>query len=91
MPYDNTNRLAIWKNDDRTKDTQPHFKGSGEVICPHCRQATEYWVSAWKRKEDAKPKAPALSMRIEPKEKQSVVDSAPATVVDDFIDDDIPF
>jgi hypothetical protein len=62
--YDNINRGAIWKNKDKQKDTHPDFKGELDV------GGRKYWVSAWKRREDASPKAPALSFSIEPKEEQ---------------------
>ena len=65
MTYDNTNRGAIWKNDDKREDNHPDFKGSINV------EGVEYWVSAWKRKEGAAAKAPALSFSIKPKEDQS--------------------
>jgi hypothetical protein len=63
--YDNTNRGSIWKNDDKQTDNHPDFKGSLNV------NGVEYWVSAWKRKEGANPKSPALSFTIKPKEQQS--------------------
>ena len=47
MSYDNTNKGAIWKNDNRERDTQPHFKGNLNV------DGVEYYVSAWKREEGA--------------------------------------
>ncbi len=62
MSYDNTNRGQIWKNDKKEKDTHPDFKGSVNV------EGVEFWVSAWKRKPDAHPKAPALSFSIQKKE-----------------------
>jgi hypothetical protein len=64
MTYDNTNRGAIWKNDDKREDNHPDFKGSINV------EGVEYWVSAWKRKEGAAAKAPALSFSIKPKDEQ---------------------
>lgn len=64
MAYDNTNRGAIWKNDDKREDGHPDFKGSLNV------NGVEFWVSAWKRKEGATAKAPALSFSIKPKEDQ---------------------
>jgi hypothetical protein len=60
--YDNTNRGSIWKNDKKEKDTHPDFTGSLNV------DGREYWVSAWKRKEGASPKAPALSFSVKPKD-----------------------
>lgn len=63
--YDNTNRGAIWGNEDRREGkNDPHYKGSLNV------NGVEYWVSAWKRKEGASPKAPALSFHVKPKDEQ---------------------
>jgi len=60
--YDNTNRGAIWPN-DRMRDGKqdPQFTGTLNV------DGAEYWVSAWKRKADAKPGAPSLSFTVNPK------------------------
>ena len=60
--FDNNNRGSIWKNDDKQNDKHPDFKGSLVV------EGVEYWVSAWKRKEGANPKAPALTFKIKPKD-----------------------
>lgn len=59
--FDNTNRGSIWKNDKKETDKHPDFTGSLNV------GGVEYWVSAWKRKEGAAAKAPALSFTIKPK------------------------
>jgi type IV secretory pathway VirB10-like protein len=77
---DNTNRGSIWKNERKETDTQPDFTGTLDV------GGVEYWVSAWKRKPDAKPKAPALTFSIRPKDEPAA--PAPAPTVSD---DDIPF
>jgi len=82
MSYDKTNRGSIWKNDKKETDNHPDFTGSLDV------DGVEYWVSAWKRKPDANPKAPSLSFSIKPKE------SKPAAVnnsTDDDFNDDIPW
>ena len=60
--YDNRNRGAIWKNEKKETDTHPDFTGSLDV------DGVAYWVSAWRRKEGAAEKAPALSFSIKPKE-----------------------
>lgn len=65
--YDNTNRGSIWKNDKKVKDTDPDFTGSVNV------NGVEFWVNAWKRKQDANPKAPALSFSVKPKEQQQSI------------------
>jgi hypothetical protein len=62
--FDNNNRGSIWKNEKKEKDTHPDFTGSLNV------DGVEYWVSAWKRKDGASPKAPALSFSIKPKDEQ---------------------
>ena len=60
--YDNTNRGAIWKNDNKEKETQPDFRGVLNV------DGVDFNVSAWKRKPGASESAPALSFAIQPKE-----------------------
>jgi hypothetical protein len=60
--YDNRNRGAIWKNEKKTEDKHPDFTGSLNV------DGREFWVSAWRRREDAGPKAPALSFSVKPKD-----------------------
>jgi hypothetical protein len=62
MAYDNTNRGSIWKNKKKEKDTHPDFTGSVNV------EGVEFWVNAWRRKDDAKPDAPALTFTVRPKE-----------------------
>ena len=90
MEYDNTNRGAIFKNKKKEKETHPDFTGTLNV------NGVEFWVSAWKRKEGASDKAPALSFQIKPKEdKQANHDSfkqeAKKQFSDDGFDSDLPF
>lgn len=87
MPYDDTNRGAIWRNENKATDNHPDFKGNLNV------NGQEYWVSAWKRGPDDNPKSPALRFSIQPKTpptngKQKPAKPAPAQ--EDF-EDDIPF
>ncbi len=81
--YDNKNRGSIWKNDEKETDKHPDFKGSLDV------NGVQYWVSAWKRKEGASPKAPALSFSIKPKDepKRDPI----STGRNSDMNDDIPF
>jgi hypothetical protein len=87
--YDNTNRGSIWGNDKKETDNHPDFTGSLNV------DGVEYWVSAWKRKEDANPKAPALSFTV--KSKQDAGEGhrdgqgGASSHGDEFESDDIPF
>lgn len=80
--YDNNNQIAIWKNDNREKETHPHYKGNGMV------DGTEYWVSAWRAAEDASPNAPVLKIRLTAKD-AAPAKSAPAKKADP--NEDIPW
>lgn len=84
--YDNTNRGAIWKNDKKTEEKHPDFRGELNV------EGSEYWVSAWKRKPGAKESAPPLTFALTLKESnvKKPVNSAPAKG-DDLTDEEIPF
>lgn len=80
--YDNNNRIAIWKNENREKDTHPHYKGQGMA------NGVEVWASAWRAKEGASPNAPVLTIELTPKD-QSPAKSAPAKKAEP--EQDIPF
>ncbi len=92
---DSTNRGAIWRNEKKERDTHPDFTGSLNV------DGVEYWVNAWRRKDDAGPKSPALSFTIRPKDapkEQSISQRAmpkyPADRITsgrDDMNDEIPF
>ncbi len=94
MAYDNTNRGSIWKNDRKEKDEHPDFTGSLNV------DGVEYWVSAWKRKDGAAAKAPALTFSVRPKEtKAAAQNERPRLSAEKLgyvsnperMDDEIPF
>jgi hypothetical protein len=61
MEYDNTNRGSIWMNDKKETEKHPDFKGSLNV------NGEDFWVSAWKRKQGAKPTSPSLTFSIKAK------------------------
>lgn len=87
--YDNTNRGAIWKNDNRQSDTHPHFSGSINI------EGVDYWLSGWKRADDASDRAPLVSFSVRRKDVQNAPQAAPAPVqsapADVDLDEDIPF
>jgi len=95
--YDNTNRGQIWPNDKKETENHPDFKGSINV------EGKEYWVSAWKRKDGANPKAPSLSFSVQAKDavvnagkdvmygQQSAPQAPPVPNGGGSFDDDIPF
>jgi hypothetical protein len=41
MPYDNTNRWTLNKNDRKEKETHPDYKGSLNV------DGVDYWIDGW--------------------------------------------
>lgn len=88
QPYDNTNRGAIWKNERMRPDKQDaDFTGSINV------DGVDYWLNGWRRKADAKPEAPAMSISIRRKEvaPTSHQPPAPVAIANAYADDDIPF
>ena len=86
--YDDNNRGQIWPNDKEGNEKRPDFTGSLNV------EGVEYWVSGWKRKEGANPKAPSLSFSIQKKEEkktENVPDSDANADGVPFEDSTIPF
>jgi uncharacterized protein (DUF736 family) len=77
--YDNTDTGALFKNDKKTTDKHPDYRGQINVA------GTEFWLSAWIN--TSKAGAKFMSLSVTPKdEKPAERKPAPA----DF-DDDIPF
>jgi len=60
--YTKENRGAIWKSDKKESDNHPDFTGNLNI------DGVEYHVSAWRRKEDAKPRSPALTLSVKRKD-----------------------
>ena len=84
MPeYDDTNRGAIFKNDRKTTDSHPDYKGTLNV------EGKEYWVSSWINKSKAGQSY--MSVSIQPKEDQQAPVKTEAQVEADGFEDDIPF
>lgn len=84
--FDNRNRGSIWRNEKKDSDKHPDFTGSLNV------DGTDYWVSAWKRKEGASDRAPALSFSVNKKDgKAHPARPAQKPTSRDDIEDSIPF
>ena len=83
--YDNTNRGSIWKNEKKLTENHPDFTGSLNV------DGKEFWVSAWKRKPDAKEGSPALSFAVSEKEQKPNQSSQNFQQPQELDDSDIPF
>ena len=85
--HDNTNRGAIWRNENRKSDKHPHFSGSINI------DGKDFWLSGWKRADDASDRAPLVSFSVRPKDdnpSQSYQQSAPQKAQDDDFGD-LPF
>ena len=57
MAYDNTNRGALFKNDDKQADTHADYRGQINV------GGTEYWLDAWVKESKAGKKFMSLSVK----------------------------
>ena len=82
MEYDNTNRGALFRNEQRKSDTHPEYKGSINI------DGEEYWLSAWVK--TAKTGNKFFSLSVQAKNTKSVPQPRPAAPAEDFADD-IPF
>lgn len=80
--YSNTNRGAIFKNDKKTAENHPDYKGSINV------EGVEYWQSLWLKKD--KNGKTFMSQSITRKEEAPAAKpKQPAYQGDD--DSDVPF
>lgn len=85
MSYDNTNRFAVWPNKNRRQGkNDPHWTGTINI------DGREYWMNAWKKKDDAPENAPSVSGSVKPKDGQPQAAPDPQLAHPGF-DDDIPF
>ncbi|MDP9090307.1 MAG: hypothetical protein M3O26_16395 [Pseudomonadota bacterium] len=87
--YDNTNRGALFKNDDKSEDRDPDYRGNINV------DWKEFWMDAWINTAKKSGKK-FMSIRVKPKmasEHKGAAKNPPAqTAKADFRDDDkIPF
>ena len=78
--FDNTNRGALFRNNDKTEEKHPDYRGNINV------DGTEYWLSAWLK--TSKQGMKYFSITIKPKN----VDAArPKKSRSEDFNDQIPF
>jgi uncharacterized protein (DUF736 family) len=70
MEYDNRDRGALFKNNDKTEESQPDYRGNINV------DGTEYWLSAWLKTSKAGMKY--MSLSIKPKNADTAQSKKPA-------------
>ena len=86
MQYDNANRGAIFKNDDKQQDNHPDYKGSLNV------NGVDLWVSGWIKTSEKTGKK-FMSLSVKPKEAAPVKQASKpkSSGFDDMDDSDVPF
>ena len=83
MDYDNTNRGALFKNDDKQSDKHPDYKGSINI------DGVEYWLSSWIK--TSKQGNKFMSLSVQPKQAVKPAKQAPKQIQqDDPFDDGDP-
>ena len=85
--YDDTNRGALFKNNNKETDRHPDYKGSINV------NGTEYWLSAWMKTSAKGTRYMSLSVTEKEVAHSAGVAKAKSTV-SDFGEDDgdlLPF
>ena len=84
MQYDNSNRGAIFKNEDKKQDNHPDYKGSLDV------NGVDLWVSGWIKTSEKTGKK-FMSLSVKPKESAPVQKASKPSSWFDDMGDDVPF
>jgi hypothetical protein len=45
--FNNDNKFVLFKKDNKEKESQPDYTGSGTVICEECGHANKVQLAAW--------------------------------------------
>jgi uncharacterized protein (DUF736 family) len=80
--FDNTNRGALFRNDDKTEEKHPDYRGNINV------DGTEFWLSAWIK--TGKKGVKYMSLAIKPKNADTALPAAGGSLKQDM-NDEIPF
>ena len=85
MQYDNSNRGAIFKNDDKQQDNHPDYKGSINV------NGVDLWISGWLKTSEKTGKK-FMSLSVKPKDEKPTKQplKSKSSGFDDM-NDDVPF
>lgn len=78
--FDNTNRGSLFKNDKKTTEQMPDYKGQINV------NGEEFWINAWLK--TSKQGTKFMSLSVSPKDRQ-VSEPTRKTIAD--MPDDAPF
>ena len=84
MQYDDSNRGALFKNDKKTSDNHPDYKGQANVNGSDC------WVSAWIKTDKTGKKYMSLSFQAKEAKQESPkprTGGGSRPTRDEFVDD----
>lgn len=81
--YDNKNRGALFKNDKKTEEKHPDYRGEVNM------SGTDCWLSAWIRK--SKSGQTYMSLAVTPKDRQFNNGGTTTSPADPKLEKDIPF
>jgi hypothetical protein len=84
MQYEDTNTGAIFRNERKTTDKQPDYRGTLDV------NGEKFWVAGWIKTAGPLARTPGQKFLSLALTKQEEIHSKPASTATDF-DDDIPF
>lgn len=80
--YDDTNRGALFKNEDKQSESHSDYNGTINV------DGTEYWINAWLK--TAKSGKKFMSLSVKPKQGKAAPRKTAMQGIQDM-DDSIPF
>lgn len=86
MPFDNTNRGVLFRNEKRTNEKAPEYEGKIDI------NGKEYRLAAWIKESKAGKKFFSLSVTspaLTPKKEEKPVQPLETTMMDDI--DELPF
>jgi uncharacterized protein (DUF736 family) len=78
--FDNTNRGALFRNDDKTEEKQPDYRGSINV------GGVDHWLSAWIK--TSKQGTKYMSLSVKPKNSDN---AQPKKASAKALNDQVPF
>ena len=89
MEYDNTNRGVLFKNDKKTDEKHPDYKGSDMDA-----NGADHWLNAWLAKDKNGNTYMRLSTKLKDEAHNKGMQQARAALApqsEGFLSDDIPF
>ena len=87
MEYDNTNRGVLFKNNDKSKETDPDYKGSYMNAA-----GADHWLNAWLAKDKNGNTYMRLSTKLkDDAHKQGMQQAKQSLAPNQELDDDLPF